>query len=112
MSPFFEIKFQLSCHVSFNPAPPVIDEPRFFFVDCESGEYHFTGAGGYSLVYNIAQVDSEVYMSAFSPSLGESTGQPKQVESWQVMTQIMILVFDVFDVWTFPKFQDMSRKVQ
>ena len=30
----------------------VINEPRFSFVDCESGEYHFTGAGGYSLVYS------------------------------------------------------------
>ena len=30
----------------------VIDEPWFSFVDCESGEYHFTGAGGYSLDYS------------------------------------------------------------
>ena len=30
------------------------------------------------------------------------------MESWQVMTQIMILVFDVFDVSTLPKFQGTS----
>ena len=36
-------------------------------------------------------IDSEVNMSAISPSLGETTEQQKQVESCQVMAQMFDL---------------------
>ena len=45
-----KISIVMSCFLQ--SCATVIDEPRFSFVDCESGEYHFTGAGGYSLVYS------------------------------------------------------------
>ena len=95
----------------------VIDEPRFSFVDCESGKYHFTGAGGYSLVYSCPvhlttkQGCRQRSLHVCNLSISNwSTGQQKQVESCQVMTQVMILVF-VFDVWSLPKLQKMSRIV-
>ena len=43
-------------------------------------------------------------MSAISPSLGEVRDQIK-------LAQIMIIVFDVFDVSTLPKFQGTSRYI-
>ena len=47
-----KISIIMSCFLQ--SCATVINEPRFSFVDCESGEYHFTGAGGYSLVYSCA----------------------------------------------------------
>ena len=44
-----KISIVMSC--CLQSCATVINEPRFSFVDCEIGEYHFTGAGGYSLVY-------------------------------------------------------------
>ena len=51
------ISIIMSCFLQSCAA--VINEPKFSFVDCEIGEYHFTGAGGYSLVLTAARPISQ-----------------------------------------------------
>ena len=108
MSPFFEIKFQLSCPVSSNPAPRSLmsqGSPSWIVKVASTTSPVLEDTAWSTAARSISQhrtSKTAIYMSAISPSLGESTSGIKSA-------QIMIIVFDVFAVSTLRKFQGTSR---
>ena len=121
MSPFIEIKFQLSCHVSFNPAPRSL-------MSQGSPSWTVKVAGTTSTV-----LEDTAWSTAARWTQHRTTKQACRHRSlhvcnlsifrWKYRTAKASGIMtgddsdhdpgvDVFDVWTLSKIQDMSRIVQ